>query len=547
MDYISLYRKWRPQVFEDIVGQSHITKILVNAIKQNRLVHAYLFSGPRGTGKTTTAKVLAKAINCEKGPTPVPCNECTICHEISQGISLDVVEIDAASNRGIDEVRELRDKIRLTPSSSRKKVYIIDEVHMLTVEASNALLKIVEEPPSHIVFILATTELHKVIPTIQSRCQCFEFRNISILDIKEYLQRIISKEKIKADDEAISMIAREARGSMRDAISTLDQLSSSVDKKISKEDVLFLLGITKTEFLLKTADSVVRKDISSAFNLVHELVENGVDLRQFSRDLMEYFRNILIAKTTENFEEILNIPPEEASMLKEQSAKFSLEEILNILDRLNKLITEMRASTDLRLPLELALTGLLSGGEISEIGISEGGHKIELEPGSGRAEPSSGRACSTLEEIESSPDLAKIERTWKIILDEVKKKKPFLYSILYKGLPCHLDNDFLGIKLPFANPFYQEQLALEENQNILKEIIKQKFDLDLEVKVFQEEKKEVPTLKEDGDREVEDKELKQEIDTKDEKDINKDENQAIKLVMDSFDAEIEKNEESKSE
>ncbi len=261
MGYLVIARKWRPKQFEEVVGQEHITLTLQNAIKKDRVASAYLFSGPRGVGKTTTARILAKALNCEKGPTPQPCDSCTPCQEIAEGHSIDVLEIDGASNRGIDEVRSLRESTRYTPSNLRYKIYIIDEVHMLTTEAFNALLKTLEEPPPHVVFIFATTEANKVPATILSRCQRFDFRRIPQEKIVEQLKKICDQETIQIDDQALYLIARKSEGCMRDSQSLLDQVLSFSDHTVSKDDVISLLGIIQHDEFFTISEAIARKAI----------------------------------------------------------------------------------------------------------------------------------------------------------------------------------------------------------------------------------------------------------------------------------------------
>ena len=280
MSYIVFARKYRPQAFEEVVGQSHITTTLENAIAQDRVAHAYIFAGPRGVGKTTTARIFAKALNCEKGPTADPCNKCPSCLEITQGSSLDILEIDGASNRGIDEIRNLRENVKFSPSKGRFKVYIIDEVHMLTSEAFNALLKTLEEPPKHVKFIFATTQAHKVPPTILSRCQRFDFRRISIKDIVDSLKAIAKKEDLKVDDDVLILMAKHSDGSMRDAQVVLDQISSFADGRISLEDASKILGAVSDDILFSLAESIKSKDSLKALKIIDDLANEGKDVAQ---------------------------------------------------------------------------------------------------------------------------------------------------------------------------------------------------------------------------------------------------------------------------
>ena len=297
MSYLVIARKYRPQTFDEVVGQEHIARTLKNAIEMKRMAHAYLFSGPRGVGKTTTARILAKALNCQIGPTSSPCNQCTACTEITDGRALDVIEIDGASNRGIDEVRELRENVKFTPSSLRYKIYIIDEVHMLTDPAFNALLKTLEEPPEHIVFMFATTEPHRIPLTIKSRCQRFNFKLIPRVQIIERLKHICQKENIKIDQDSLMLIARSGEGSMRDAESIMDQVVSYTGKEVKKEEVIFILGILPMELLNRATDMIIESRPKDILNLLDEINEGGYNIHQFINDLRQHFRNILILKT----------------------------------------------------------------------------------------------------------------------------------------------------------------------------------------------------------------------------------------------------------
>jgi DNA polymerase-3 subunit gamma/tau len=299
MSYQVTARKWRPLVFEDVVGQSHVTNTLRNAITSKRLAHAYLFSGARGTGKTTTARILAKAINCLSPKDTNPDNECELCKEITAGRSLDVIEIDGASNRGVEEIRNLRESVRYTPTRGKYKVYIIDEVHMLTKEAFNALLKTLEEPPEHVIFIFATTEVHKIPMTILSRCQRFDFRRISIEEITGNLRAISKEEKVTIDEEALMIVAKKADGALRDAQSIFDQIRAFCGNEISAADVLKVLNVVDQELYFRVTDLIKAQDVKGGLELVEEIVKSGYDLREFLGGLSEHLRNLLVVLTTE--------------------------------------------------------------------------------------------------------------------------------------------------------------------------------------------------------------------------------------------------------
>ncbi|MBR5908695.1 MAG: DNA polymerase III subunit gamma/tau, partial [Schwartzia sp.] len=294
MEYVALYRKWRPKGFSELVGQEHVSRTLSQAVVGGRVGHAYLFSGPRGTGKTSTAKILAKALNCEKGPTTEPCNECESCRRISDGTSMDVMEIDAASNRGIDEIRELRETVKFAPTTGRYRVYIIDEVHMLTSEAFNALLKTLEEPPPQVVFILATTELQKVPPTIQSRCQRYDFKRIAAKDIEARLREVAEASGVAADGAALSLVAREADGGLRDALSTLDQCISLAGDRVTEPLVREILGLVGRESILRILRALAAKDAKDALEAAGEVLAEGKDAKQLVTELIAELRAIMV-------------------------------------------------------------------------------------------------------------------------------------------------------------------------------------------------------------------------------------------------------------
>lgn len=355
MEHISLYRKWRPQTFAEVVGQPHVTNTLANALSSGRLVHAYLFCGPRGTGKTSTARILAKAINCVDGPTAVPCNTCEACTSISQGTALDVIEIDAASNRKIDEIRELLEKIHYTPTSLRTKVYIVDEVHQLTPEASSALLKTLEEPPGHVVFVLATTEPHKILPTIVSRCQRFDFTLVPTQEIAGLLKRIASHEGIEIDHEAVGMIAEHAHGSVRDAIGVMDQISNLSGELVTQRQVAELLGEVESDMVFDMLDIISDRDTPGALALVGRIVDSGKEPRRFVESLIEHLRSLFLIQNAAEPREIVEATDEHYARLDEQSRRFRRYEVVRLIDRFGAAHREMRWSESARMVLECAL------------------------------------------------------------------------------------------------------------------------------------------------------------------------------------------------
>jgi DNA polymerase-3 subunit gamma/tau len=355
MAYISLDLKYRPQTFDEIVGQPHVAQTLKNAIEGGRVAHAYLFAGPRGTGKTTTARILAKALNCEKGPTAEPCGECVSCVGIRQGRAMDVIEIDAASHTGVDDVRDLREKVKFTPASARAKVYILDEAHMLSKGAFNALLKTIEEPPPHAFFVLATTEPHRIPATIHSRCQRFEFRAISIGDIRDRLAEVARAEGFRADKVALETIASAARGAMRDALSILDQVVAFAGPDFSVSQVASVLGATGRDVLIALADLIIQSDYGACFGAVQDAVDSGKDLQQLLADLTLHFRNLLLLSLGVEDVALLDIAESERPMLKQQADRLGPERARQVISILTDAQRDMRWNAQHRLVLEVAL------------------------------------------------------------------------------------------------------------------------------------------------------------------------------------------------
>lgn len=355
MSYQVFARKWRPQVFEDVVGQGHITKTLQNAISTNRLAHAFLFSGPRGVGKTTTARILAKALNCKKGPTPTPCGTCDPCLETAAGTSVDVIEIDGASNRGIEHIRELRETVKYAPVGGKYKVYVIDEVHMLTNEAFNALLKTLEEPPPQVIFIFATTEPQKIPATIHSRCQRYGFKRISLTEIASKLREITDKEGIKVSDQGLNQIARAAEGSMRDSQSLLDQAVSYSGMDIRNEDLQAILGAVAQETLKIFADGLLARDASGLLRQIDTLLEQGQDMRQFLAGVVEHIRNLIITRIAKDSGPIIELPAADLETIKQQASGIDIERLIMLFDSLSSTLEEMRWSPHQRFTLEIGL------------------------------------------------------------------------------------------------------------------------------------------------------------------------------------------------
>ena len=367
MSYLVLARKWRPQSFEDIVGQEHVTRTLKNAISSERVAHAYLFTGARGVGKTSAARILAKALNCEKGPTTEPCNECTHCREIASGVSVDVYEIDGASNTGVDDVRDLKEGINYLPSSCRKKIYIIDEVHMLSTSAFNALLKTLEEPPPHVIFIFATTEPHKIPGTILSRCQRFDFKRISVRLIYDRLRRIATEEGLEISEKSLMIIAREADGGMRDAQSLLDQVISFSGNKISDEEVIDVLGVIDLAIIQEAAVAILNNDSEKCIEVVERLFSYGWDVKEFGRALLEYLRNLAVLKVAPNGSGLLESTDDEVERMKAVAADLNVESLYLYFDVMARGMEDVLKALHPKVSLEMLLLKLATLGSLTDI------------------------------------------------------------------------------------------------------------------------------------------------------------------------------------
>ncbi len=395
------YRRWRPQTLAELVGQEQVTKTLQNALSSGHVSHAYLFCGPRGTGKTSTGRILAKAINCltneGKGE---PCNACEMCQAITEGRALDVIEIDAASNTGVDNIRDLRERVNYAPNEARYKIYIIDEVHMLSTSASNALLKTLEEPPPHVIFILATTEIHKVLPTVMSRCQRFDFRRISQADVVTKLTLISKKEAIKIEPEALRLIARAATGSLRDAENLLEQLTTYYGNKVTLPQVQVILGITGDWRAKEMVRHIVNNDVTAGVSTINSVNSDGLDLRQFNRELVEYLRALMLVKTGSG--ESIDLPAEDIDELKELARRASLSQILKAV----KLFGQLDFSLDnySALPLELALVdATLSSGKEPPLTKAEPEVRQPAKPAAPEAPPPAPGKAVAKEELPRKP------------------------------------------------------------------------------------------------------------------------------------------------
>jgi len=504
MAHLALYRVWRPQSFEDVIGQEHITKTLKNALKEKRFSHAYLFSGPRGTGKTSTAKIFAKAVNCELGNMDEPCNQCDTCKGITNGSILDVVEIDAASNRGVEEIRDLREKVKFTPTEVKYKVYIIDEVHMLTTEAFNALLKTLEEPPSHVIFVLATTEPHKLPLTIISRCQRFDFRRVASDKMVERLNEIIGKEGFKIDKQALSLIAKYSEGGMRDALSLVDQVVSFGSNNISVEDVLSITGRASREAFSYIAEGIGNNDTDNVLNICDQLINEGKDPERILEDLLYYYRDLLLFKTAPTLEEIKDKVIIDNNLPK-IAELYPNEQIYQIIEILNKYLYELKNFNQSRIILELALIKIasmssqqekkeyISNKEIDELkkAVAKLEKKIEQlsesdQSNYGKPQNSSKEAntivkqhhinnnniVSHLKQFDgelSSESLQKLLQIWPQILQGIRDKKVTVHAWLLDGEPVGITNQ--KVIIAFNNVMHRDTTDKPANKQLIEEII----------------------------------------------------------------------------
>ncbi len=494
----ALYRKWRPQTFDEVVGQEHVTQTLRNALASGRVGHAYLFAGLRGTGKTTMARLLAKAVNClADDPALRPCNRCAICRAVSEGRLLDLIEIDAASHTSVDDVRELREKVGFRPNECRYKVYIIDEVHRFSGSAFDALLKTIEEPPDHAIFVLATTEIHKVPATILSRCQRFDFRRIPLQQIVQRLQKLVEAEGISAEPEALALIARSATGSLRDAESLLDQLAATDGGGITLAQVQATLGTVDAELVAGLVDGLAERDVGAGLALINQALDQGVDLRQFTRQIVEHLRGMLLLKL--QGAALLDLSAEALERLAAQAGQMGTPELVQAIKRFNQAEAELKGGWQPQLPLELALVELVTGQQGGAISappaVNSRSVAVKPDKGQAKAEPLEANDGEGEEAAPAQPESqpsAQVEKTaaggltvevvqqrWPQVLAEMKARDKGIQALLNSTHPADVRDGIVILNVD--HEFARGKLSEQQTKRLVEEVLSQICEQDCQV------------------------------------------------------------------
>ena len=501
----ALYRAYRPQTFKDVVGQEHIIRTLKNQIQNNNVGHAYLFCGTRGTGKTSTAKIFARALNCQNSVDEEPCNECEVCKDILSDNIMDVIEIDAASNNSVDDIREIRENVKYTPAKCKYKVYIIDEVHMLSQGAFNALLKTLEEPPSYVIFILATTEPHKIPATILSRCQRFDFKRVTVKDMSTRMKEICDDVNVVVDDRALNLIARNSQGALRDALSILDQCMSFSENDIEYKDVVDLLGTVNIEQLFEMAEYVIKEDTKKCLEILNEFVVWGKDIKNLIDDLIDHFRNLMVCKVSSDLDEIISLPEEIVEQLKAQASTIEVNDIIRILNILSTTQDAIKVSSNPRVLAEVSIMKLSQPmfdeskesllkrisnlEEVIKSGKININNNVEIESKKEAKGTSEENEAEVEEEVfyeeVKNEDVELIEKSWENILAHIKKDKNMpVYAILREAKEFNVSANNLYIVFDDNFAFAKNKLSDEKTRNYIESVIREILNRSFSIKII---------------------------------------------------------------
>ena len=499
MAYTALYREWRPRTFYDVVGQEHITTTLKNQILNNRIAHAYLFCGTRGTGKTSTAKVFAKALNCLNLKDGEPCNECEMCRKINEGLAIDVTELDAASNNGVDKIRDIIDDVKYPPQEAKYKVYIMDEVHMLSAGGGNAFLKTLEEPPNNVIFILATTDPQKLPITILSRCQRFDFKRINNGEITARLRKIVNDQNVLADERSLNLIARVSDGAMRDSLSILDQAISMGNGNVDYNTVVSMLGLVTNEHLFNLVNAIIQRSVEKSIEIIEDVIYSGKDIYLFIKDLIAHYRNLLMVKVTNNPEEVLDMSEENIALIKEQGARLRAEEIMRCIRILQEAENNAKLSKQARLYCELAvikmckieydtsnevmLTRLnkleesLRNGSIKvataskEVAQISNSKQVNTMPNKKVVKEQYSNEGNVGENPDSKITINDVKKSWKDIIERFKARREMIISSLIMiGKPVDCSNGVITVEFDSQNEFAKNRLSEAKNRDVINDV-----------------------------------------------------------------------------